>query len=97
MEVKLINHFLLSTMKPLHAGWLTECCNQLTWPHGKEIILAGCKALGISVALEDDLIGYLINPFNEIDYIDRAIEINMTSIIWPISEEHINKEKVFND
>ena len=30
--------FLLSTMKPLHAGWLIDCDNQLTSSHGKEII-----------------------------------------------------------
>ena len=27
--------FLLSTMKPLHAGWLIDCYNQLTSSHGK--------------------------------------------------------------
>ena len=81
MEVKLTNHFLLSTMKPLHAGRLIECYNQLTSPHEKEIILAGCKASGISAALEDDLIGFLIHPFNEIDHFEQTIEINMTSII----------------
>ena len=33
--------FLLSTMKPLLAGWLIDCYNQLISSHGKQIILAG--------------------------------------------------------
>ena len=51
--------FLLSTMKPLRAGWLIDCYNQLTSSHGKEIILAGWRASGISVAVEDGLIDFL--------------------------------------
>ena len=33
--------FLLSTMKPLHAGWLIDCYDQLISSHRKEIILGG--------------------------------------------------------
>ena len=89
--------FLLSIMKSLHAGWLIDCYNQLTSSHGKEIILAGWRASGISAAVEDSLIGFLIDPFNEIDHFDQTIEINMTSIVRPFSEKYINKEKVFHD
>ena len=53
-------------MKPLHAGWLIDCYNQLTLSHGKEIILAGCRASGISAVVEDGLIAFLIDPFNVI-------------------------------
>ena len=55
-------------MKPLHAGWLIDCYNQLTSSHGKEIILAGWRASGISAAAEDGLMAiiFLIDPFNEI-------------------------------
>ena len=63
----------------------------------KKIILAGWRASGISAAVEDGLISFLINPFNEIDPFDQTIEINMTSVVRPISEEYINKEKVFHD
>ena len=69
--------------------WSTECYNQLTSSYGK-IILAGWRASGIFAALEDDLIGFLIDSFNKIDPFDLAIEIKMTSVIRP-------KEKVFND
>ena len=89
--------FLSSTMKPLHAGWLIDCCNQLTSSHGKEITLAGWRASGISAAVEDDLVGFLIDPFNEIDPFDQTIEISMTSVVRPLSEERINKEKVYHD
>ena len=68
--------FLLSTMKPLHAGWLIDCYNQLTSSHGKEIILAGWRASGISAAVEDGLMAiiFLIDPFNEIDPFDQTNE-----------------------
>ena len=89
--------FLLSTMKPLHAGWLIDYYNQLTSSHRKEIILAGWRASGISAAVEDSLIGFLINSFNEINPFDQTIEINMTSVFRPMYEEYINKEKVFHD
>ena len=64
------NKFLLSTMKPLHARWLIDCYNQLTSSHGKEIILAGWRSSGISAAVEDGFIAFLIDPFNEIDPFD---------------------------
>ena len=63
----------------------------------KKIILAGWRASGISAAVEDGLISFLINPFNEIDPFDQTIEINMTSVVRPMCEEYINKEKVFHD
>ena len=88
---------LLSTMKPLHAGWLIDCYNQLTLSHRKEIILAGWRASGISATVEDGLIGFLIDLFNEINPFDETIEINMTSVVRPISEEYTNKEKVSHD
>ena len=44
--------FFLSTIKPLHAAWLIDCYNQLSSSHGKEIILAGWRASGISAAVE---------------------------------------------
>ena len=88
---------LLSTMKSLHAGWLIDCYNQLILSHGKEVILTGWRASGISVAVEDGSIDFFVDPFNEIDPFDQIIEINMTSVFRPMSEEYINKEKVSND
>ena len=83
--------FLLSTIKPLHEGCLIDCYNHTS--HGREIILAGWRASGISAAVEDGLIGSLIDPFNENNPFDQTIEINMTSVVRPMSEEYINKEK----
>ena len=84
-------------MKLLHEGWLIDCYNRLALSHRKEIILAGCRASGISGAVEDGLIGFLIDPFNQVDAFDQTIEINMTSVVRPMSEDYINKEKVFHD
>ena len=52
------------------AGWLIDCYNQLSSSHEKEIILAGWRASRIFAAVEDGLIGFLIDPFNEIDPFD---------------------------
>ena len=41
---KITIRFIFSTMKPLYAGWLKACYNQLTSLHRKEIILAGWGA-----------------------------------------------------
>ena len=65
--------------------------------HGKEIILGGWRASGISAAVKDGLIGFHIDPFNEIDPFDQTIEINMTPVVRPMSKKYINKEKVFHD
>ena len=89
--------FLLSTMKPLHTGWLIDCYNQLISSHRKEIILGGWRASGIYAAVEDGLIGFLVDQFNEIDPFNQTIEINMTSVVRSMSEEYINKENVFHD
>ena len=62
--------------------WSTECYNQLTSSYGK-IILAGWRASGIFAALEDDLIGFLIDSFNKIDPFDLAIEIKMIQSFGP--------------
>ena len=89
--------FILLTMKPLHTWWLIDCYNQLISSHRKEIILAGWRASGISAAVEDDLIGFLVDLFNEIDPFNQTIEISMTPVVRSMSEEYINKENVFHD
>ena len=45
----------------------------------------------------DAFVPAFIDPFNEINPFDQTIEINMTSVVRPMSEEYINKEKVFHD
>ena len=84
-------------MKPLHAGWLIDSYNRVTLSHGKESILTGWRALRISVAVEHGLIGFLVDPFKEIKPFDQTIEINMTSVVWLMSEEYNNKETVFHN
>ena len=84
-------------MKPLHAGSLIDCYNQLNSSHGKEIILAYWRASGISAATKDRIIDFPIDPFNEIDLFDHTIEINMTSVVRHMSEKYIDKEKYFHE
>ena len=79
----------------MHTGCLIECYNQLTSSHREVIILVVWRASGISAALENGLIGFIINLFNKVDPL--TIEINITSVLRPMSEEYDNKEKVFNN
>ena len=103
-----VNKWVKDFMKQKFNEWFaTQSRNELE--SGKElenitikfllltIILAGWRASRISAAAEDGLIGFLIDPFNEIDPFDQTIEINMISVVPAISEEYINKEKVFHD
>ena len=79
----------------MDTGCLIERYNQLTSSHVEEIILAVWRASGIAAALENGLIGFIINIFNKVDPL--TIKINITSVLRPMSEEYNNKEKVFNN
>ena len=48
IEVKL----QLTTLKPLHAEWLTDFYNLMTTSEGKDVILSGWKAAGIIQIIE---------------------------------------------
>ena len=88
----------LTTMKPLHAGWLIDVYNQLLPFKGKQIILSGWKAAGISDALEKGLTGFsvgIMDPFDDIDQFNQGeIDFNMTSVVPVASEEYVEKERV---
>ena len=65
-------------MKPLHAGWLIDVYNQLSLSDGKQIILSGWKAAGISDALEKGLAGFsgeFMDPFNDRSICSRRNQI----------------------
>ena len=66
----IIIKFLLSITKPLHGGWLINYYDQLTSSHEKKLVLAGWRASGISPVVEDGLIGFLIDPFKEIEVVE---------------------------
>ena len=42
--------FLLTTMKPLHAGWLIDIYNELSSPEGRKVILGGWKSLSYATS-----------------------------------------------
>lgn len=50
--------FELTTMKPLHAEQIIDVYNQLSSFEGQKIILAGCKASGISDVFKKVLAGF---------------------------------------
>ena len=90
--------FKLSTMKPLHAGWMIDVYNRLSSLEGKQIILAGWKASGIADALEKGLSGFscnVLDPYDDIDHFDQGeIGFSITSVVSAASEEYIEKERV---
>lgn len=58
----------LSMLKPLHAQWLVELYNEMTSEKGKEIILSGWRAAGISDAIRLGILGLpTIDPFEDLD------------------------------
>ena len=93
--------FLLSTMKPVHAGWLIDAYNKLSSSDGKSLILSGWKAAGISEALEKGLAGFsrgILDPYSDIDPFDQEeIDFNITSIVTVPSEEYVEQERVINE
>lgn len=58
----------MTTLKPVHTGWIVEFYNHVSTPRGKEIIGSGWKNAGIFDALE---LGSTklpsIDPFQDID------------------------------
>ena len=90
--------FKLSTMKPLHAGWMIDSYNRLSSLDGKQIILAGWRASGITDALEKGLKEFsynVLDPYDDIDHFDQGeIRFPITSVVSAASEEYIENERV---
>ena len=88
--------FLLTTMKPLHAGWVIDIYNELLSSEGRKVILRGWKDAAITDAIAKGLIGftgesmdlfYDLDPFDQVD-----IPIETTCTRSFSSEEYINPE-----
>ena len=92
--------FLLTVMKPLHVGWLISCYDKLSSSEGRQVVLSGWKASGITAALEKGLEGFapLIDPFHEIDpFNNNDVNFVITSVVAPMSEEFVDKEKYVDE
>ena len=63
----------------------------------KEGILSDSRAPGITEALETGLAGFLQDTFNDFDHFAQYIEISVTSVVHPMSEDHVSTEKKIND
>ena len=58
----------LSKIKPIHTGWLVEFYNNMTTSKGKEIIISGWKAAGVSDAAKPSSSKLPpLDPFHDID------------------------------
>ena len=92
--------FQLSKMKPLHAGWLIETYNELSSDEGKQVIISGWRAAGITKAIERGLEGFSarhIDPFYDLDPFDQEIIFTETSFVSPPSEEYVELERVIQE
>ena len=59
------------------------------------MIFSGCRAAGISGALESSLQVFSdVDPFNDMDPFEQPIEFMVTSVVSPFSEEYINQKKM---
>ena len=64
IEVKLN----LTTFKPLHAAWITEFYDLMTYDQGKSVIKNGWEASGITGVIESRLVNLSsVDPFANID------------------------------
>ena len=64
IEVKLD----LTTFKPLHAAWITEFYDLMTYDQGKSVIKNGWEASGITGVIESRLVNLSsVDPFAGID------------------------------
>ena len=80
----------LSTLKPLHAGWVVDFYNHVTSAEGKKIVLNGWKAAGIYDALK--LGGSKlpsIDPFHDIDplILENSVDTNVEAVCQLEEEE----------
>ena len=86
IEVKL----RLTTMKPLHAQWLTDLYNLMTSAKGKPIILKGWQLAGITEAIQKGVNNLPeLDPFNDIDPIINVdtVEPNLVALIDKTTED----------
>ena len=80
----------VSTLKPLHAGWVVDFYNHVTSAEGKKIVLNGWKAAGIYDALK--LGGSKlpsIDPFHDIDplILENSVDTNVEAVCQLEEEE----------
>ena len=65
----------LTTLKPLHAKWMTELYNHMTSGERKRVVLNGWKVAGIRQAIDQ---GYVnlpeLDPFKDIDPLMSSVE-----------------------
>ena len=57
-------------MKQLHAGLMIKCYNELTTIRGKDVILSGWRATGLTEAINNGSNSLLLDQFADIDPLD---------------------------
>ena len=88
--------FKLTIINPLYALWMIDAYNQLSSFESKKIILTGWKASGISDALTKRFSGGFIDLFYDMDPFDQGeVSFSITSVVNCVSEECVEKERVF--
>ena len=84
IEVKL----QLTTLKPLHAEWLTDFYNLMTTSEGKDVILSDWKAAGIIQVIEKGSSQLeSLDPFKDLDPLLSPASYNETINPTMLSDE----------
>ena len=87
----------------LEVGCLVEnflISNELLSDEGKQVIISGWRAAGITKAIERGLEGFSarhIDPFYDLDPFDQEIIFTETSFVSPPSEEYVELERVIQE
>jgi len=80
----------LTMLKPLHAEWLTELYNHMTKPEGKEVIINGWKAAGISQVIKNGAKQLeCLDPFNDLDQL--LPQVSDTAISFDVIQEEVGQ------
>ena len=88
IEVKLN----LTMFKPLHAAWITEFYDLMTYDQGKSVIKNGWEASGITGVIESRLVNLSsVDPFADIDPLVTKPTISNNKPLIP-EEEIVERE-----
>ena len=85
----------LSTLKPIHAGWIVDFYNYITSEEGRKVIESGWEAAGIADAIRlGSKVLPSLDPFDDIDPLidqfDVSIDINA---VCNLTEEQIEENQ----
>ena len=81
----------LSTLKPIHAGWIVDFYNYITSEEGRKVIESGWEAAGIADAIRlGSKVLPSLDPFDDIDPLIDQFDVSTDiNAVCNLTEEQI--------